>query len=141
MKATILTWLVLAAPALAADDTAAIRELKLELWPRAYRDADPALLDRLLVPEFQSIDQRGVVTTKADELAYVKGKPKDPPGPRLNYRIERLEIFGTMALVTGIGELARATGPHRYRSTNVFVRRDGRWQALASHVSDVAAKP
>jgi hypothetical protein len=37
-------------------------------WPRAYREQDVALLDRILADEFQMIDADGNWSTKAEEI-------------------------------------------------------------------------
>lgn len=145
--AILLVMLSLAMPVRAQStggaDAAAIRQFKLELWPRAYAEPNVALLDQLLASEFQSIDAKGAVSTKADELAYVRGKAKDSPDRRFRFDIERLDILpnGT-AIVSGTGHVVEPPrdGVHpafRYRSSNILIKRDGRWQAIASHVSGV----
>jgi hypothetical protein len=134
-------FLLAASPGSAVEpgDAATLRNLKTVLWPRAYSQPDPALLETILAPEFQMIDDSGVVSTRAEELAYVRGKTPDPPERRFRFVIERLEVFeGRSAVVTGMGHITdprSGPGEVRYRSTNVLVKRDGRWQAVASHVS------
>ena len=53
------------------SDETALREIKEVLWPRAYREGDVALLDRLLAEEFRLIDPNGEWSDKATELAHV----------------------------------------------------------------------
>ena len=80
-------------------DEAAIRELKETLWPRAYFEQDTALLDRILAPEFQSVDDDGNWSTKVAELEWVaKNKPSYES---LTFEIRRLDVFpnGTLWLV------------------------------------------
>ena len=121
-----------------ARDSAALVTLKERDWPRAYRTQDAALLDRILADEFQVIRDDGERSTKRDELEYVRTTP--PAYDSLVFRIERLDILenGT-AIVAGTGLVhARRDGrPVRteYKSTNVLIRRAGRWQAVASHTS------
>jgi ketosteroid isomerase-like protein len=127
--------------AAAADrsaDEAALREIKEVLWPRAYFEQDTELLGRLLAPEFQMVDGDGNWTTRADELDWVS---KNKPGyDSLTFELKRLEVFenGT-AIAAGTGTI-RGTdkdGPYvaQYQSTNVLIKRDGAWRAIASHVS------
>lgn len=119
-------------------DEAALRELKELYWPKAYFEQDTKLLDRILAPEFQMVDGDGNWSTKADELAWVA---KNKPGyESLAFSIRRLDIFenGT-AIAAGTGTI-RGTdekGPYvaEYQSTNVLIKRDGHWRAIASHVS------
>jgi hypothetical protein len=121
-----------------AADEAALREIKTVLWPRAYAEQDPELLDRLLADEFQSIDDEGAWSAKAEELDWVS-KHK-PAHDSFVFHIRRLDLFenGT-AVVAGTGVIRgkNARGPYvvEYQSSNVFIKRDGRWQAVASHVS------
>jgi hypothetical protein len=121
-----------------AADEAAIRELKESLWPKAYFEQNTALLDRILAPEFQMVDGDGNWSTKAAELDWVA---KNKPGyDSLTFEIRRLDVFenGT-AIAAGTGTIRGRDddGPYvaHYQSTNVLIKRDGRWRAVASHVS------
>jgi len=120
------------------SDEAAIRELKETLWPKAYFEQDTALLDRILAPEFQMVDGDGNWSTKAAELEWVA---KNKPGyDSLTFEIRRLDVFenGT-AVAAGTGTIRGKDkdGPYvgQYQSTNVLIKRDGQWRAVASHVS------
>ncbi|MGZ8779911.1 MAG: DUF2785 domain-containing protein [Thermoanaerobaculia bacterium] len=117
-----------------------LRQLKEERWPKAYRDGDVALLDSILAPEFRLIDASGNWSTKQDELDYVA---KHRPAYRaFRFEILRLEVFenGT-AIVAGrgvvTGDAADPNAVFEYQSSNVLIKRDGRWQAVSSHVSGV----
>jgi hypothetical protein len=119
-------------------DEAAIRELKESLWPKAYFEQDTALLDRILAPEFQMVDGDGNWSTKAAELDWVANNK--PGYDSLTFEIRRLDLFenGT-AIAAGTGTIRGrdGDGPYvaRYQSTNVLIKRDGQWRAVASHVS------
>lgn len=113
-----------------ATDLELLSELKLTLWPQAYRTQDVALLDRILHPQFQLIDANGQTTSKADELEYIQSHVWQ--AVNFTYRIDRLEVFNDhTAIISGRGE----TDTYRYHSSNVLIKMDGRWQAIASHVS------
>lgn len=135
--------LALSAPVRAANPTSdeiELREIKEVLWPRAYREGDTALLDRLLAEEFRLIDPDGGWSDKATELAHVAARRWINRSFR--FEIRRLEVFenGT-AVVAGrgvvIGPESDPDGGYQYQSSNVLIRRAGRWQAIASHVSGV----
>ena len=113
-----------------ADDEAELREIKSTLWNQAYRTQDVALLDRILHDSFEMIDNDGNRSTKAKELDYIANNQWDPGN--FEYRIERLHIYpnGT-AVVDGTGIASNYT----YKSSNVLIKEDGRWQAILSHVS------
>ena len=127
----------------AATDEAALREIKEVLWPRAYAQQDVALLDSLLADEFQMVDADGNWSTKADELEWIRSNP--PSYDSLEFHIERLDIVETRsAIVAGKGVISGSDeeGPYivEYQSTNVLIKRDGTWTAVASHVSGVEKK-
>lgn len=124
----------------AAADEASLRHLKQVDWPRAYHTQDVALLGRILASEFQMVDGDGRWTTRADELAWVAANASAPETFR--YEIRRLEIFGgDTAIVAGSGHMQgrdeRGVWRTTWQSSNLLIKRDGRWQAIASHVSGV----
>lgn len=138
----LLPFLVAMALHAQTDDERELRQLKEERWPRAYREGNVALLDSILAKEFRRIDDKGNWSSKQDELGYVA---KHRPSYReFRFEIRRLEVFenGT-AVVAGRGVITGdATNPSsvfEYQSSNVLIKRDGRWQAISSHVSGVTA--
>jgi hypothetical protein len=113
-----------------ANDEQVLRHFKTVLWPQAYRTQDAGLLDQLLHDSFQMIDAEGNRSTKADELLWVAANAWNPG--RFEYRIERLDIYdGQIAIVDGTGLAEK----YSYRSSNVLIKEDGAWKAVASHVS------
>src|SRR5688572_21458180 len=123
-------------------DKARLRELKEVLWPRAYREQDPVLLAQILADEFESIDAGGSVSTKAEELDYVR--KNKPSYDSFRFVIRRLQIFeNRTAVVSGSGYIetkardGKKASRMEYQSSNVFIERDGRWQAISSHVSGI----
>lgn len=124
----------------ADKDKNELRRMKEDLWPRAYREGDVSLLDRILASEFQMVDPDGNWSDKAAELDYVsKHKTKNRS---FRFEIRRLEVFenGT-AVVAGrgvvVGPESDPEGGYEYQSSNILIKRDGRWQAIASHVSGI----
>ena len=132
----LLALACLASAALAAaDDEAELRHIKTVLWPQAYREQDVALPDRLLDDSFQLIDAEGNLSTKQGELDYLAGNRWDPG--EFEYRIERLDVYDNgVAIVAGEGVATN----YSYRSSNVLIKRDGRWRAVSSHVSGVKSR-
>ena len=117
------------------NDEGTLRHFKTVLWNQAYRTQDLELLDRLLHDSFEMIDADGNRSTKAEELAYIRDNQWDPG--EFEYRIERLQIYrGQFAIVDGTG-IATA---YTYKSSNVLIKEDGAWRALASHVSGVTER-
>lgn len=125
-----------------SPDHDVLRRLKTVDWPGAYLRQDAAALDTILAPEFRRVDGNGDWFTKADELARVRAAR--PAYDSLVFEIRRLEVYhGTSAVVAGTGHVfttvAGRTERSRYQSTNVLVKRDGRWVAVASHTSGARA--
>jgi Domain of unknown function (DUF4440) len=126
-----------------AEDEEYLRYLKEVLWPKAYFEQNTILLDRILADEFQTIDDEGNWSDKKGEMARVKkGKPSYDS---LVFEIKRLDVFANgTAIIAGKG-VARGKDGRRayvmeYESTNVLIKRDGTWKAVASHVSGVKKK-
>ncbi|HYG61072.1 MAG TPA: nuclear transport factor 2 family protein [Thermoanaerobaculia bacterium] len=122
-----------------SDDERALRRLKEVDWPKAYKEQDVALLGRILADEFQMVDADGNKSTKAQELDWVRNNK--PGYDSLTFEITRLDIFenGT-AIVGGTGTIRDEGSVTEYQSSNVLVKRDGTWRAVASHVSGVKPK-
>lgn len=123
-----------------SPDEQALRNLKEVLWPKAYREQDTLLLDRILADEFQMIDAEGNWSTKSGELAYIK--VNKPSYESFRYEIKRLEVFeNNTAVVAGIGyvEGKNEEGSYliTYHSSNILIKRGSLWKAISSHVSGV----
>ncbi|MEK6407768.1 MAG: nuclear transport factor 2 family protein [Acidobacteriota bacterium] len=101
---------------------------------KAWLDGDRKTVDSILAADWPVIDLTGHVLTKAQvmqELGSGERKIESGSADDLNVR-----VFGDTAVVTGRSVLAgsyqgkRASVTQRF--TDVFVKRDGRWQAVAS---------
>jgi ketosteroid isomerase-like protein len=142
--ALALSGLAMAPGQAQSEDDRALRRLKEVEWPKAYKEQDVALLDRILADEFEMVDADGNKSTKAQELDWVRNNK--PGYESLTFEITRLDVFenGT-AIVGGTGTIRSRDekGPSvtEYQSTNVLIKRNGTWKAVASHVSGVKAKP
>jgi Domain of unknown function (DUF4440) len=94
---------------------------------------DPATLRRLTAPKWVYSDESGVMEREAGIRAFTSGS--DTVTTAGNDRMRAL-VYGGTAVV--IGELwmkgRGASGPfiHRYRYTDTWLKRDGRWQCIAS---------
>ncbi len=120
------------------EDEKNLRYLKEVEWPKAYREQDTLLLDRILADEFKMIDTDGKYSTKRDQLAYIK--THKPNYLSFQFIIKRLEIFdNNTAIVSGTGIIKNRDnrGDYQiiYQSSNVLIRRNGSWKAIASHTS------
>jgi ketosteroid isomerase-like protein len=142
VRTTIIALLLASAAALAGS-AATEQQLKdaETAWSQAYVKGDIASLDKLLAAEYLFTDQDGKTFTRAEDIASVKsGEFK-----MTSFKIDDLKIhvYSDFATVTGLNEfVATDSGKDascKCRFTDVFVKRDGRWQAVASHVSKLTA--
>lgn len=121
-----------------AEDEKSLRYLKEVEWPKAYREQDTLLLDRILADEFKMIDTDGEYSTKRDQLAHIK--THKPNYISFQFVIKRLEIFeNNTAIVSGTGIIKNRDNKGNYQiiyqSSNVLIKRNGSWKAIASHTS------
>ena len=121
---------------LSESDLEALRYLKEVEWPKAYRLQDTLLLDRILGEDFQMIDAGGTWSDKAGELAWIKENASAPDS--FYYDIKRLEALenGTV-LICGTGHIFNDSTHTIYQSSNILIKREDNWKAVASHVSGV----
>ena len=126
-----------------AAQTGNVEQTLLQLerdWEQANAKNDLAALDRILAPEFVNTDSDGRLRTRAEVMAARKsGAVKFTAFTQDDYNVH---LFGDTAIVTGrmtirgIRDGKDYSGQERF--TDVFVRRDGRWQAVSTHASRVA---
>lgn len=131
-----------------AGDERALRRLKTRLWPDLYRRQDVDGLAGLLAEGFVNIAPDGAITTRGEELAWVRDNTWDPEG--FAYTVDRIVWQSDdLVLVVGRGESLRSDPQgqpcrHGYVSSNLLRRAPGSalgWQALSSHVSGVHCQP
>jgi Domain of unknown function (DUF4440) len=118
------------------NDRNQLRNLKEELWPRAYAIQDTVLLKNILHDDFQLIDADGNVTDKRFEINWIKKNAVKHDS--FFYEIKRLSIFenGT-AIIAGTGHIKDGQVRTIYQSSNTLIKENGRWRAISSHVSGV----
>ncbi len=116
------------------DDRNALRYLKEVEWPKAYREQDTMLLDKILGDDFKMIDGEGSWSDKTSEMDWVKNNPWITDS--FYFEIKRLEILenGT-AIVAGTGHIVGDSTESTYQSSNILIKRNGLWKAVSSHVS------
>ncbi len=125
----------LSSPSAFAGDEESLREIKTKLWPTAYKTQDAELLDSILHSSFEMIDSDGSRSDREKELNYVRNNRWDPG--EFEYAIERLSIYeDRFAIIDGTGNAEKYT----YKSSNVFIKENGEWKAIASHVSGYEEK-
>lgn len=114
---------------------AAVMQIEQE-WLAALNRHDDSTLAPILGQEFIDSDFQGDVITRAQYLGYF-ARPVSPREPRVEQSFRdtkvRFVAAGDVAIVTGVvvTRIEAVVKPARYsRFTDVFVWRDGRWQAV-----------
>lgn len=107
---------------------------------KAFLDADVAALERVLTPEFTLTLSNGVVSTRADEINELSSR-------KVHYDV--FENYDMLARLYG-DNVAVVLGKTRVKGTaegkpfdrvvqftDTLIKRDGRWQLAAGHVSRI----
>jgi len=107
---------------------------------KAFLDADVSALERVLTPDFTLTLSSGVVSTRADEINELQSK-------KVHY--DAFENYDMLARLYG-NDTAVVLGKTRVKGTadgkpfdrivqftDTLIKRDGRWQLAAGHVSRI----
>ena len=130
----------------AASSGSAAQEVKdlVNQWDEAFMRRDTAALDRILADDFTYTDSSGAVL---DRTQYMMSLIKSPDiAIQQSYTSEdvNVRVYGDTAVVTGRSSVkGRSRGkaqflPGQYRFTDVWVKRQGRWQAVATQGTSIA---
>ncbi len=107
-------------------------------WAKADMKADVEALDKILASGWVD-NEDGTMTPKAQSIAKLKGGIRKVESASVSDI--RIFVVGDTATVHGLWtesstERGKDTSA-KYRFTDVFVKRDGRWQAVTSHTTKV----
>src|SRR5437870_11396015 len=107
---------------------------------KAFLDADPAAIERVLTPDFTLTLSNGEVNTRADEINELRAG-------KVHYDV--FENYDMIARLYG-DNMAVVLGKTRVRGTaegkpfdrvvqftDTLIKRDGQWQLAAGHVSRI----
>ncbi|MFY9610883.1 MAG: nuclear transport factor 2 family protein [Blastocatellia bacterium] len=122
----------------AASELTQIEHQLVKLWVDGNRDA----IDAILAHDWSVIDLTGRVLTKAQVMKeFGSGDRRIESGSIDDLKVR---VFGEIAVVTGRSVLTGSYQGERasvvQRFTDVFAKRDDRWQAVASQGTQVAQK-
>jgi hypothetical protein len=117
-------------------------EALVQRWDQALVSRDHAFVERILADEFTYIGATGEVQTRAELLAQLRDERLRIEEARSDEVMVRL--YGDTAVVVARGRTRGHFGSeafdNAYRFTDVWVRRDSRWQAVLTQITALAAK-
>ena len=138
---TRLTWclvaMLVAIPLFGAEPGPAEREVLQADTDRidAMVKGDAAALDALLAPELSYVTSRAMVEDKQSLIYGIRSRQMT--FKRIISTERKACVTGSMALVTGVSAMKGIDGRQNFeistRFTAVYTRRDGRWQLVAFH--------
>jgi len=110
-------------------------------WMRAYAARDTAFLDRYMSDDYVGTFPDGTVHDKRSEIAAVES------GAVAITAMDPLEmtarIYGDAAVLTGTSRIQARVGGEdvggEFRFTDVWIRSDGDWRAVASQVTRIVS--
>ena len=133
------TELLRAADEKSKDTEQAIKKLEGE-WANALVKRDQAVIDRIVSSDWMLADAEGNLVGKAKADADLKSGAI--AFEAVHNDELKVRVFGETAIAYGlVTQKIKFEGKEtsgQYRFTDVFIRRDGRWQAISTHLSRVA---
>jgi ketosteroid isomerase-like protein len=125
-------------PASSGSPSEELRQIE-NAWVAAVKAKDSAKLDGILADSWVGLGWDGKITDKPTNLAELKS-----PGNSLasfEMGLITVRLFGNTAIVTGSDtEKSTENGKDtsgKYIWTDVFVKQNGQWRAVASHSTKV----
>ena len=107
-------------------------------WAAALVKKDEAAIDKILATEFQA-NYVGMVGNKKQYLSVLKSNSSKTESAALSEM--KAIVFGDRAIVNGLSteksSMAGKDTSGQYRWTDVFVKREGRWQCVTGYAAKV----
>ena len=129
------------------SDAAAVEQTLMQIereWSqvgtnKANIEKDTQTLDKFLADDWVGLDFQGTANTKATAIANLRSGAATTQSVELGSM--KVRVFGNTAIVTGSDtEKSQYKGKDssgKYVWTDVFVNRNGKWQAVASESTKV----
>jgi uncharacterized protein (TIGR02246 family) len=144
MKLIIIGMILLACWSSALAQVGPAQEVRrLErAWLDAYEQHDEKAMNAIVDDGFTITFPDGSMQTKAQIISSLQ-RPRPQGAPTQKFRTEEVQarVYGDTVVLIGrvITEYQRdgQTSSSQQRYTDTYVKRDGRWQVVASHLSNV----
>jgi hypothetical protein len=102
-----------------------------QTWLQAEKNHDPTSFEKLVSDDWIALTPDGKHQTKAERSAKLKNSHMGSAS--LGHMDVR--VFGDTVVVTGTVDEPAEHGTHHYVWSDVFIKRDGKWLAVASQTA------
>ena len=126
---------------LGQDDASQSVQRLERAWLDAYEQHDTKAMDAIVADDFAITFPNGSMQTKVQIMASIK-RPRSG-GLAIKFHTEevRARVYGDTVILTGrvVSEYqqdGQTTSKEEQRYTDTYVKRNGRWQVVASHLSN-----
>ncbi len=123
------------------DPVQAVQKLE-RAWLDAYEQHDEKAMDAIVADDFTITFPNGSMQTKAQIMSMIK-RPVTAGGPSMKFHTEEVKgrAYGDTVILSGrvVSEFQRdgqTVSKEEQRYTDTYVKRNGRWQVVASHLSN-----
>lgn len=132
-------WQVVASEGNPMPDANVLRHIERE-WEDANKNKDKAWFERNLADEYTAINARGKMFNKTEDIADTLSNADTITSAELSNM--QVRVHGDTAVVTGrlhrVGKDKNGAFDRNFMFTDTFVKRDGRWQVIATQATFVA---
>ena len=106
-------------------------------WLDAYEKHDAAAMDKIVANDWTGTFPDGSVQTKESVMKLVMHpRPPEMPGPKFSSEDVKAKVYGDTVILTGRIITEWPSGSRQQaRYTDTYVKRNGAWQVVASHMS------
>ena len=109
-------------------------------WAEQVVTNDVETLDQILASDYVGVEPDGRHMTKEESIAEAKAGPSEFASNRLNDDV-KVRVYAEFAVAQGTETFKRKDGKiGRFIWTDTFIKRDGRWQVVASQDLEVAGE-
>ena len=110
-----------------------IKKLERQWLIEPYFTSDMAAYDRIVSDDFTITHSNGKVLNKAEKRAGIMGDRITDPSSPFKIAESNVRVYSNAAV--SIGSITEVGSTVRF--TNTYVKRDGRWQVVASHLNRI----
>lgn len=128
--------------AAAARNKAEIVQLE-KTWLHALQTHNVAEIERILAPDFvRPAPGSGTFITRSEMLAFLRTHP-EPRAQGVRFQQMNVTLYGSASIARGILTATNSQGRvvRKTLFTDVFLRRDGRWQAVSAQENNLPQPP